>query len=417
MMSKATEKLAIHGGTPVRTKPYDLGKKHSLSEWKALRPIFERGSIPMTRGPEIMKLREMFCEIFGKKYAVTTSSGTAAIHTALAAVGVGRCDEVITSPSTDMGSLVGILQLNAVPVFADIDPSTRMITAKTVEAAITPRTKAVEVVHIAGMAADTKGIMRVCKPRGIAVIEDCAQSYLCTKGGHVAGTLGDIGCWSMNESKHIGAGDGGIMLTDNAEYARRADLFADKCYSRDGGPHDPFFAPLTYRLNALAAAVTIEQLKKLEAICARRNLLGSRLDTELSKIDSIGIRPLGKGDYCTYWFYIFSIDTERLGVTNAQFSGALKKEGIPSQLPHTMNVLNWSLFKKDTDDRHACSYHCPSYKGGKPGYRTEQYPGMVKACEQGIELLMNQNFSVRDILDMAKGIGKVTNYYMKKAGK
>ena len=279
-----TTKLAIHGGTPVRTKPFVLGQKHNLAEWRALKPIFARGSIPMTRGPEVMKLREQFAARFGMKYAVTASSGTAVIHTALAAVGVGRGDEVITSPFTDMGSLVGILQLNAVPIFADVDPATMMMTPATVAQKITPRTKAVEVVHLAGLAADTPGILRVCRPKGIAVVEDCAQSYLCTRGTRVAGTMGDIGCWSFNESKHIGAGDGGILLTNHREYARRADLFADKCYDREGGRHDPFFAPMTYRLNALAAAVISEQFKQMDKWAAQRNRLGSRLDRELAGV-------------------------------------------------------------------------------------------------------------------------------------
>src|SRR5688572_4856107 len=137
------EKLAIHGGKPVRRTRLSSGPKHSLAEWRAIRPIFARGSIHMTRGPEVMALREKFKRLFGMKYAVTTSSGTAALHTALGALEIGRGDEVITSPITDMGTLTAILAQNAVPIFADVDPLTLMMTPKTLEAKITARTKAI----------------------------------------------------------------------------------------------------------------------------------------------------------------------------------------------------------------------------------------------------------------------------------
>jgi dTDP-4-amino-4,6-dideoxygalactose transaminase len=415
-MTQNPEKLAIHGGKPIRTKPLDMGKKHTLAEWRALKPMFERGSIPMTRGPEVMKLREVFRKRFGMKYAVTASSGTAAIHTALAAAGVGRGDEVITSPFTDMGSLVGILQLNAVPVFADVDPAMMMMTPQTVAARLGPRTGAVEVVHVAGLAADTLGIVRLCRPRKITVIEDCAQSYLCTCNGRIAGTIGDMGCWSFNESKHIGAGDGGMLLTNKAALAHRSDLFADKCYDREGGHHDPFFAPVTYRLNALAAAVLLEQFKHLDALAAKRNRLGSWLDAQLAKIPGISTRPVRKGDFATYWYYLFRIDPQMFGVSNVEFAKALNAEGVYANAPHTMSVLGWRLFAKDTDDRHACSFHCPLYKGRRPNYDPEDFPGLRQVCRQAVEMLISPNFTMADMADKAAAVAKVARFYSNRKG-
>ena len=116
-----------------------------------------------------------------------------------------------------MGTLIAILAQNAVPIFADVDPLTVEITPETVARKITPRTKAIILVHLAGLPADSRGIVRLARSRGIAVVEDMAQSYLCKQGSRYAGTLGDIGCWSLNESKHIGAGDGGILLTNRRE--------------------------------------------------------------------------------------------------------------------------------------------------------------------------------------------------------
>lgn len=410
-MTKDAGKLAILGGRPLRTKPFDWITKHTVSEWRTLRGMFERGVIPMTRGPEVNRLRELFCKRFGMKYAVTASSGTAAIHTALAAVGVGRGDEVITCPWTDMGSLAGILQLNAVPVFADVDPATGMMTAQTVAAKITPRTRAVEVVHLGGIATDAPGIVRLCRPKGIAVVEDCAQSYLCTWGKRIAGTIGDIGCWSMNEAKHLGTGDGGILMTNNRELARRADLFADKCYDREGGPVDPFFAPVCYRLNAMAAQVGCEQFKLIDKRADRRHRLGTMLDAKLREIPGITPRKVRKGDYATYWHYAFRIDPNVLGCTNIEFAKAVTAEGVECNPSRVTGVLAWSLFRNDTDDRHACSYHCPLYKGPKPDYNPQNYPGLQQICLEMVTVALASTFSVQDTLDMARCVAKVAKYY------
>ncbi|NQU76297.1 MAG: DegT/DnrJ/EryC1/StrS family aminotransferase, partial [Planctomycetes bacterium] len=164
-------------------------------------------------------------------------------------------------------------------------------------------------------------------------------------------------------------------------------------------------------LNALAAAVVIEQMKRVDTLAAKRNRLGSRLDSDLAKIEGIWPRPVRKGDYATYWFYIFRIDTDLFGVTNSQFVEALNAEGIWAQVPHTMNVMNWSLFRNDTDDHHACSYHCPLYKGPRPDYDTANYPGIQQVCREGIELLMSPNFTIGDMTDVGRAVAKVARYY------
>lgn len=402
--------LALHGGTPVKTTDFGVGAKHTLAEWEAIKPIFERGNIHMTRGPEVMALREKFIKMFGMKYAVTASSGTAALHTALGAMEIGRGDEVITSPVTDMGTLVAILQMNAVPIFADVDPLTLMITAESVVAQVTPRTKAIMVVHLAGQSADMTGIMRVARKHKLGVVEDMAQSYLCKQGERYAGTIGHIGCWSLNESKHIGAGDGGILLLNNKKLALRADLFADKCYNREGGPTDPFFAPMNYRLNTLVAGVCLEQMKRVRNICSRRHTLGTRLDKALAKIAGVTPRPVPKGDYATYWYYIFSIDPEVLTCTNVEFVKALTAEGIPASAG-VMNVMEWQLFRDHAVSTHACADSCPLYKGKQPDYSIASYPGMQRAKTCSVRMSMSEFFTNEDIVDMGKAVAKVAAYY------
>jgi len=378
---KRTETLAIHGGEPIKTTPFGKGRKHSLKEWQALRPIFERGSISMTRGPEVMALREKFKAMFGRKYAVTASSGTAALHIAIGALGIGRGDEVITSPVTDMGTLIAIMAQNAVPVFADIDPLTLMITPDTVAAKITPRTRAVIVVHLAGIPADVRGICRIARKRGIAVVEDMAQSYLIRQGKRLAGTIGDIGCWSLND--------------------------------REGGPIDPFFAPYNYRLNTLVAAVCLEQMKIVRRLCRARNRHGTRLDRALAKIDGITPRPVRRGDYATYWYYVFSVDPEVLGVGAAEFAAALSAEGVGGgTMRHT--PLEWALFRDHVDNPHACADSCPLYRGKRIDYAIENFPGVLAMQERSVKLGMSQFWTSRDVSDIIRGVCKVARYFIAK---
>ena len=408
----APRKLAIHGGNPVRTKAFPSQRKHNLAEWRAVKPIFERGAINMARGPEVMALREKFAKLFGMKYAVTASSGTAALHTAIGALEIGRGDEVITSPITDMGTLIAILAQNAVPVFADIDADTLDITPETVAPKITKRTKAILLVHLAGVPADARGVCRLARKHGVAVVEDMAQSYLAKQGKRYAGTFGDIGCWSLNESKHIGAGDGGVLLTNNRKLADRADLFADKCYDRAGGGRSPFFAPFNYRLNTLVAGVCLEQLKRVRSICSRRHKVGAFLDRELSKIDSISVRPVKKNGYATYWFYVFHLDMDRFGCANAEFAEAMTAEGVwAGPMSKYANVLDWPLFRDHLAGPHACAETCPLYKGKRPDYDVKNFPGVLTMQRRSVRFSVNEHYTLRDARDIAKAVAKVAAWY------
>lgn len=411
--SRPAEKLAIHGGEPVKTTPYGSAPKHDLGEWQAIRPIFERGTIPMAHGPEIMKLRQAFCKRFGMKHAVTTSSGTAALHTAVGALHVGRGDEVITSPITDMGTAVAILQQNAVPIFADLDPLTLMITPETVAARITPRTKAVIVVHLDGQAADVPGIMRVARRHKLSVVEDMAQSYLARIGDQYAGTFGHVGCWSLNESKHIGAGDGGVLLTNVRKVARRAELFADKCYDRESGKIDPFFAPYNYRLTCLVAGVALAQLKKLRGICSARHRHGTRLDRALAKIEGVTPRPVPPGHYATYWYYTFHVDPDILGCTAEQFRDALAAEGIAglATIKQWRSLLEWTIFKDHRQDPHACAEHCPLYEGPTPDYDVAGFPGLRRAQRTGIRMWLKEYHTSQDVQDTIQAVRKVATHF------
>jgi dTDP-4-amino-4,6-dideoxygalactose transaminase len=407
-MSRKDE-LAIKGGLPVKTTPYGSGPKHLPQEKEAVCQVLDRGTLPFARGPEVMALREKWAAMYGAKYCVTTSSGTAAIHTAVGALGIGRGDEVITSPITDMGTLIAIMAQNAVPVFTDVDPWSRNMTPAGIEKMITPRTKCLLVVHLAGNPVDMPGVMKLARKHKLTVVEDLAQSYLCRLGDRLLGTYGDFGCFSLNDSKHMAAGDGGMLITNNAKLADRADLFADKCYDRTGQGRDPFMVGYNYRLNIMAAAVALQQAKRIKKLTDLRHARGTMLSELLA--DAPGIIPhkvLPKA-YATYWFYLLGLDWQVLNGDLPTIAQALQAEGVGAWLDNR-TVLHWPLFAEPQANPWACSFTCPLYEG-TVDYRLENYPGVQQAISSQLRLQLNEWWTAKDVRETAKAIRKVAAHF------
>ena len=199
----------------------DLGKE----ELALLREVIESGTLNATKGTMVKKLVKEFAKEYGIRFAHATTSGTAALHTAIAAINPDPGDEIITSPITDIGGIAPILYQNAIPVFADVDPITLNITAEAIEPKITKRTKAILVVHLFGKPADMDPIMALSKKHNLPVIEDCCQAYFAKYKGKNVGTIGEIGCFSLQQGKHMTTGEGGIVITEDPKLERRIRLF------------------------------------------------------------------------------------------------------------------------------------------------------------------------------------------------
>jgi hypothetical protein len=237
--------LAIDGGTPAHKTPWRDGPFHHSTELRVLEKVLSGPKLPLARGKWVMAYRQHLQDLYGMKYAIPTSSGTTAIHVALYAAGVGAGDEVIVSPLTDYGSIIGIFQLNAIPVFADVVADSFLMDVQSIAACITPHTKAIMPVHNGGYAVDMPALMKLSRKHRIPIVEDCAQSHLSSIGGRYLGTFGDLGVWSTNESKHMKSGEGGFVLTNSKKLAEKAELFSDKCYPRfPGAPETPAFPAL-----------------------------------------------------------------------------------------------------------------------------------------------------------------------------
>jgi dTDP-4-amino-4,6-dideoxygalactose transaminase/predicted dehydrogenase len=272
-------------------------------ELKMLRAALVSQNLCCVDGALVPEFERRFAFAYGVPYAVASTSGTAAIHVALGALDLNPGDEVITAPITDMGTIIPILSQGAIPVFADIDATWNMDPAS-VEQRITPRTKAIVAVHLFGNPCDMDALLAVANRHGLPLIEDCSQAHWTEYKGRLVGTLGHIGCFSFQQSKHMTTGDGGMTITSNPAYYERMKLFADKGYARKGwGSRAYLFHAPNYRMTELVGAVGLVQLEKVAGVVARRHELGEQLTQLLSRIDGVEPAPVTPGAKHSYWLY------------------------------------------------------------------------------------------------------------------
>lgn len=408
--------LALFGGEKTKKTPFGSGKRFGEEELKELKEALDQDTLFYWAGSKVKKFTEEFAGMYGSKYCVAASSGTAAIHIGLSAVGVTTGDEVITSPITDMGTVIGILYQNAIPVFADLDPNTYNISPESVESKITNKTKAILVVHLAGNPADMDAIMDIARRYELKVVEDCAQSYLCYYKGRLTGTFGDVGCFSLNDFKHISTGDGGMCLLNDEEMYKRAFRFADKNYNRFS--EDPsemrgigYLAP-NYRMNELQGAVALAQLRKLEWICNRRNIVGDAITRGIEGLPGIVPHKVIEGGKCSYWLYMFRIDESAAGVDRNEFSKALEAEGIPNQ-PGYINTCIYEsdmFVNKSAHPGSDCPFGCKHY-GKDIKYGKGLCPTAEEILLTAIRIAVNEFYTEDDVAEIVEAIRKVSDYY------
>jgi len=280
-------------------------------------------------GSEVSALEREFAAAYGAPRAVASTSGTAAIHVAVAAVDPEPCDEIITTPMSDMGTVIPILMANCIPVFADIDPVTGNLTADTIRQKITARTRAVIVVHLLGRPAEMGPIQELLRTEGIPLIEDCAQAHLAEYRGKKVGTFGDLGCFSLQQSKQITCGDGGLTIVNREDMIERASLFVDKGRSRTAGRSHKFLAA-NYRMTELQGAVARAQLEKCADLIGARRAAAAALSAKLSQKPGIVVPQTAPDTQSSWWLYNFLIEETTLGVTADEFCEGLCAEGVPA---------------------------------------------------------------------------------------
>ncbi|MCX7597971.1 MAG: DegT/DnrJ/EryC1/StrS family aminotransferase, partial [Armatimonadetes bacterium] len=259
------QKLAKDGGTPVRdttTRPWPSisnasDRMFGAEEMELLRKVIESGNLFRYGGTMVDTFEQEMAARYEVEHAIAVTSGTAAIHTAVAALDLEVGDEIITTTVTDAGTVIGILQCNCVPTFADVDRRTMNLRPDSVEAAISDRTRAIIVVHLFGQPAPMDEILDVARRHNLWVIEDCSQSHGATFDGRLVGTMGHLGAFSLQQSKQIATGDGGVVITNNDELAARARAFHDKYFERGGTLRGYAKLGINYRMNELTGAVAL----------------------------------------------------------------------------------------------------------------------------------------------------------------
>jgi dTDP-4-amino-4,6-dideoxygalactose transaminase len=393
------EQLAIDGGKPVTSRT--AAKRWPVldrTDREAVLRVLDRGIVAGSGAPEASSLEKEWATYCGRKYCLATCSGTAALHMALAAAGVEPGCEVITSAFTFLASASCALHQNAVPVFVDIDPRTYNMDPNKLEAAVTRQTKAIIVVHIQGLMADMDPIMKIARKHKLVVIEDACQAHGARYKGKVAGSIGDMACFSLNNLKNLCGGEGGLLVTDDDKWKQRAALvrmFGDEVDDESKlRVYNASILGYMYRTQELPAALARAQLKKLDRLNALRRKNAAFLTRELSKIPGITPPYEPPNQEHVYFMYNIRFDPKAAGVKAAplDFRKAVEKalyaEGLHIGQWQTMPVPAQDLFQTMWGyGRTGCPWDCDKYQGKmkkrRPSdrpYNPDDYPVSQALC-------------------------------------
>lgn len=400
------EKLAINGGKKIRNKPFPARKPFGKEEIKNVIAALKSQNLFSLTGKMVKQFEGDFAKYYGMKHTVMVSSGTAAIHTAVAALDLEPGREIITAPVTDLGTVIGIIYQGCVPVFADWRPGTIQMGPDEIEKKINAKTGAVIVVHLAGQPCDMTPIKDICRRHKLPLIEDCAQAYLAEYRGKWVGTIGQIGCFSMQQSKHLTAGEGGVTITNDDALAERMTLFRDKGWERSkAGPRAYSILGLNYRASELTGAVALAQLGKVANVIARRRKLGDLLTRLIKDVPGIAIPETPARALSSYWFYPLFIT----GCSMREFTEAMKAEGVPVGGGYTgkpIYLCSEVFTKKRTFGASGYPF-TSSYYGKTIEYREGLCPVAENGLNQLIVVSILENWSRKEIEDTAAAIRKV----------
>jgi len=404
-MTDSTHVLAIDGGAPIRSKPLPgHDRLMGQDELDELASVIQSGQLGRHGGTKVKELERAFAERYGVKHAIAVSSGSAADHTAIAMIDPEPGDEIITTPCTDFGGILGILFQNAIPVFADLEPETLCLDPKSVEAKITPRTRAILAVHLFGGLADIDALKAIGERHGIPVIEDCAQAQLAEIDGRLAGTIGQIGCFSFNNTKHLNCGEGGMVVTNDDALARRARLFADKAWPRGEDERYSLFLGQNYRLNELEGAVALVGLRRLdENVAARRRAVESIYE-RIAGVPGVQIPQALPGSRSSYWILHLFVDE---GIDPGDVAAALGAEGVPFSPRYVTPLYTWPVLRDANTYGKSRFPFDSSYTDRPFDYAPGLCPVFEERRERLILLSVDEQWSEADAADIAAAIGKV----------
>ena len=419
-------KLALLGGRPVRTKPFPNYNTIGSEEKQAVMKVLDSGMLSdfigswgnrFLGGAQVQALEKQWSEYFNVKYAIAVNSATSGLYAALGAVGIGPGDEVIVPASSMSASVIGVLVYNAIPVFADIEEELLCIDPESVRQRITSRTKAIMAVNLAGQPAALDELMAIAKKFNLKVIEDNAQAPGALYNGRYAGTVGDMGVFSLNCHKTIQSGEGGMMVTNDPELAQRVRLIRNHAEAAISGmptPPDDISNMIgwNYRMTEIEAAIAQEQLKKLDSLNKERIERVSYLNQKLSKIKGISPPKVRKGCTHVYYVQVLHFDEAYYGVDNRTFVKAIQAEGIPPNMlwgGWVVPLYLQPLYQKQiVYGEKGCPFSC-AYYGKKIDYSKGICPTAERLYEQEliVSRLIYPPLSQDDLNDIVRIFEKV----------
>ncbi|MDL2237304.1 DegT/DnrJ/EryC1/StrS family aminotransferase [Christensenellaceae bacterium OttesenSCG-928-K19] len=421
------EKLAINGGTKAKTTPnypmYPGGLEIGDEEKKLVMEVLDNKYLFRYYGPanvksKVKQLEENFAKRFQVNYALATSSCTGALISGLVACGVGPGDEVIVTGYTFFASCAAIVGAKAIPVIAEVD-DTLTIDPDDIERKITPQTKALMIVHMRGVPCDMDRIMDIAKKHNLRVVEDVAQAIGGTYKGKMLGTIGDVGCYSFQYHKTITAGEGGMLVTNDARlYDRsmgyhdtaacwRPDRFAEQRYDGE------LFCGSNYRMGELAGAVMVAQLEKMDDLVARMKQNQKRIIDQIKDTKGITVRRVNDPDGDSGICLMFYLDDP---ANVKPFVEALQAEGVAASSVFDAGIPDWHIYThwKHVLNKQAwtdiqCPWTCPYHEGEEVEYAADMNPKTLEYLGKVVHLDVPPQMSEEDCDMIAAGINKVAN--------
>ncbi len=381
------------------------GRDFGDEEMALLREVIDSGTLNCTKGTQVKGFERAFAARFGIPHARAVTSGTAAVHTAIAAIDPEPGDEIITTSVTDMGAIAPILYQQAIPIFADVDPVSLNVTPASVAERITPRTRAIIATHLFGNPCDVAGIKAVAGD--IPVIEDAAQAFLATQDGRLIGTIGAIGCFSLQQGKHMTTGEGGIVITADPAHARWMTLFSDKAWGYGDPNPDHYFLALNYRMTDLQGAVARAQLGKLDGVVERRQRTAAELTARLSDLAGLTLPTPLPGCTHVFWKYPLIVDPEVIPGGADALGAKLKAAGVfcvPRYIQKP--AFECQVFtERKTFGKSQRPFSCREQADGRPiVYDARDYPGTVRGLERVVVLPWNEFYRQAHVAHVASAI-------------
>lgn len=380
------------------------GRTLGAEEIESVAAAIRSGTLTSTKGDFTRRFQERFAALCGASHGWACASGSAAIHVAVAAVDPEPGDEIVTTAITDMGALAPIVYQGAIPVFADVDPRTCNVTAETIRSRLSPRTKAIMVTHLFGNPCEMRDILALAAERGLPVIEDCAQAFLATSGGRPVGSLGAIGCFSLQQGKHITTGEGGIVVTSDPDLSRRSFLFINKAWGYGDPKPDHYFLALNYRMSELQGAVALAQLDKLEGLVRQRRELAERLTRLLDGVPGIETPWVASGNEHVYWKYCLRVDSKVIPGGSPELGRRLRDRGIASAPRYIQKPAFQCEVFRDQRTFGASRWPFTLARPEAVDYSPARFPGTFEALEGVLVLPWNERYTDEIVDDLADAI-------------